>query len=98
MKKKNNFILRIKQDPDGVRKRATTAVKKIVTEKGYEHTDIARLCDTTVASLLNDASPKLKRQQLKALSTHFGVSMLWMISGHGPEWIDTKEGHTTELI
>jgi methionine aminopeptidase len=87
MKKNSPPKLRINPEPAAITKRARQAVEKIVAS-GVDHHDIARLCDTTVLSLLDGATPTLRRPQFMALATHFNVSLFWLWSGHGPEFIN----------
>lgn len=90
MKKKTNYLVRIQADPAKVTARATSIVQKIVQDKGYDHHDIARLCDTTVVSLLDGSTPKLSKIQLKAIAKHFEVNLLWLITGLGEEFAKQK--------
>lgn len=83
------YKVRLHPDPAAVTKRATSIVEKLVNDRGYSHHDIARLCDTTVASLLTGGSPRLSKIQIKAMAKHFDVSILWLITGYGSEFVKT---------
>lgn len=80
-------ILRITCDETQIVKRARRAVETIVAS-GTDHQEIARLTDTTVLSLLDGATPILRRPQFNALARHFNVSRMWLWTGHGDMFLN----------
>ncbi len=72
---------------EGITKRARIVVEKI-TSKGVDHHDIARFCGTTVLSLLDGGKPSLTKAQIKSLALHYNVSILWLLNGLGPQFIN----------
>lgn len=89
MKKTVPTKLKADTDPEQITKRARQVVEKIVAN-GTSHHDIARLCDTTVLSLLDGAKPTLRRPQFMALARHYNVNLLWLWSGLGCEFINVN--------
>lgn len=86
--------LRVHCDHTAITRRARQIVEKIHIS-GIDHQEIARLTDTTVLSLLNGASPQLRKPQFKALATHFDVSLLYLWTGIGPEFIKPQDKNFT---
>ena len=74
-----------------ITKRARQLVTKLVEDGVTDAHEIARLCDTTVASLLEGGAPTLRKPQFKALKTHFDVSLMWLWTGHGPQFLKEKD-------
>lgn len=67
--------------------RARSIVEKIVSTGRADHHDIASKCGTTVLSLLDGAKPTLQRPHFISLATHYSVSILWLWTGQGPQFI-----------
>jgi len=81
--------LRITTEDTHIIRRAREIVQELV-KGGVSYDEIARLTDTTVLSLLDGATPTLKRPQFNALARHFNVSRFWLWTGYGPKYLLTQ--------
>jgi hypothetical protein len=99
--KKPSPKVRTRLVADHMSNRAKTAIDKLIASGSISQEDLISLCNRKTkkeVSLLSVDQQQdyfksnrmvLKKEQYLALAKHFHISLLWLWTGHGPQFINT---------